>query len=270
MPKPPRGEHSPQPPTGEPLRLQAYLARSGVASRRASEELIAQGRVSVNGHVVTTPGSKVRPGHDKVTVDGEAVALEETLWVALHKPKGYVTTRHDNYGRRTIYDLLPEKYHSLFHVGRLDRDSEGLLLLTNDGETSNLLLHPSSGTTKEYLVDVEGKLTNEEMDRLIKGVQLEEGIAKAEEVQRLHPVDIDVFRVRVILREGKKREIRRMMDALGHPVRRLIRRRFGPVELGELPSGKWRVISPAELSAIGREGKRPSRKRSRPEQEPEE
>ena len=103
---------------------------------------------------------------------GEAVALEETVWLALHKPKGYVTTRQDTYGRRTIYDLLPEKYHSLFHVGRLDRDSEGLLLLTNDGDTANVLLHPSSGTTKEYLVDVEGKLTNEEMDRLTRGVQL--------------------------------------------------------------------------------------------------
>ncbi len=270
MPKPPRGERAPH-ESGEPVRLQAYLARSGVASRRASEELIAQGRVSVNGHPVTTPGTKVRPGQDRVTVDGEAVALEETTWVALHKPKGYVTTRHDNYGRRTIYDLLPEKYHSLFHVGRLDRDSEGLLLLTNDGDTSNRLLHPSSGTTKEYLVDVEGKLNNEELERLIKGVQLEEGLAKAEEVQRLHPVDIDIFRVRVVLREGKKREIRRMMEAVGHPVRRLTRRRFGPVELGELPSGKWRVIAPNELSAIHREGKRPPRKRpARPESEPEE
>ena len=269
MPKPPRRERAPH-ESGEPVRLQAYLARSGVASRRASEELIAQGRVSVNGHPVTTPGTKVRPGQDRVTVDGEAVALEETTWVALHKPKGYVTTRSDNYGRRTIYDLLPEKYHSLFHVGRLDRESEGLLLLTNDGDTSNILLHPSSGTTKEYLVDVEGKLTNEEMERLLKGIQLEEGLAKAEEVKRLHPVDIDVFRVRVVLREGKKREIRRMMAALDHPVRRLIRRRFGPVELGELPSGKWRVINPVELNAIGAEAKRPSRKRKpAEEQDPE-
>ena len=269
MAKSPRGEHTPH-ESGEPVRLQAYLARSGVASRRACEELIAQGRVSVNGHTVTTPGVKVRPGADKVTVDGERVALEETVWLALHKPKGFVTTRQDTYGRRTIYDLLPEKYHSLFHVGRLDRDSEGLLLLTNDGDTANRLLHPSFGTTKEYLVDVDGKLTNEEMKRLLEGVQLEEGLAKAEEVTRLHPVDVDVFRVRVVLREGKKREIRRMMAAIDHPVRRLTRRRFGPVELGELPSGKWRVLAPQELSAIGREGKKKAARKPRREASTEE
>jgi 23S rRNA pseudouridine2605 synthase len=265
MAKSPRSERGPH-DTGEPVRLQAYLARSGVASRRASEELIAQGRVSVNGHTVTTPGTKVRPGVDRVMVDGERVAPEETVWVALHKPKGYVTTRLDTYGRRTIYDLLPDKYQSLFHVGRLDRDSEGLLLLTNDGDTANRLLHPSFGTTKEYLVDVEGKMTNEEMERLLSGVQLEEGLAKAEEVTRLHPVDVDIFRVRIVLREGKKREIRRMMDAIDHPVRRLSRRRFGPVELGELPSGKWRVLAPQELSAISREGKaKPKKPRGRAE-----
>jgi 23S rRNA pseudouridine2605 synthase len=235
---------------GEPLRLQAFLARAGVASRRASEELIAKGRVSVNGHVVTTPGTKVRPGADRVAVDGIDVAPSETIWVALHKPPGYVTTRHDNYGRRTIYDLLPDRFHALFHVGRLDRDSEGLLLLTNDGDTANRMLHPRFGTTKEYLADVEGKLGNDAMRQLLKGVELEDGIATAEEVTRLHQTDVNTFRVRVVLREGKKREIRRMMDAVGHPVVRLIRRRFGPVELGELPLGKWRVLSEHELDSV--------------------
>jgi 23S rRNA pseudouridine2605 synthase len=244
--KPPQRE----PREGEPLRLQAYLARAGVASRRAAEELIAEGRVFVNGESVTAPGIKVVPGKDRVEVNGERVELAAPVWVALHKPRGYVATRHDPYGRKTVYDLLPARYHQLFHVGRLDRDSEGILLLTNDGPTAHRLLHPAYGATKEYLVDVEGRPTSEELRRLVSGVELEDGVAKAESAERLHQVDQDVFRVRLVLREGKKREVRRMMDALGHRVRRLIRRRFGPVELGELPPGKWRVVAPEELRGI--------------------
>lgn len=240
---------------GEPIRLQVYIARAGIASRRAAEEMIAQGRVFVNGEGVTTPGYKVVPGKDRVEVDGELISpAEETVWIALHKPRGYVTTRHDPYGRRTIYELVPARYHHLFHVGRLDRDSEGLLLLTNDGPGANRFLHPSQGVTKEYLADVEGRPSSEELRRLVAGVELEDGLARAESADRLHQVDADVFRVRVVLREGKKREVRRMLDAVGHPVRRLIRRRFGPVELGELPAGRWRVVAPAELRSL--QGKR--------------
>jgi len=245
---------------GEPVRLQAFLARAGVASRRGSEELIEKGRVSVNGHLVTTQGTKVRPGVDRVAVDGVDVAPAEHVWIALHKPPGFVTSRRDTYGRRTIYDLLPERFHSLFHVGRLDRDSEGLLLLTNDGDTANRLLHPRYGTTKEYLADVQGKLTNDAMRQLLEGVEIEDGVATAEEVTRLHQTDVDTFRVRIVLREGKKREVRRMLDAVGHPVVRLIRRRFGPVELGELPVGKWRVLSSRELAHVA-EGPAPRRPR---------
>lgn len=236
---------------GEPVRLQVFVARAGIASRRAAEELIAQGRVWVNGESVTAPGTKVVPGVDRVEVDGEPVeAQTETLWVALHKPKGYVTTRHDPYGRKTIYELLPPKLHPLFHVGRLDRDSEGILLLTNDGPGANRFLHPSFGVTKEYLVDVDGRPSSDELRRLVAGVELEDGVARAESVDRLHQTDVDTWRIRVVLREGKKREVRRMLEAVGHPVRRLVRRRFGPVELGELPSGKWRVVAPAELRGL--------------------
>ncbi|HEX7243742.1 MAG TPA: pseudouridine synthase [Longimicrobiaceae bacterium] len=239
---------------GEPVRLQVFIARAGLASRRAAEELIAHGRVFVNGEIVTAPGTKVVPGRDRVEVDGELVAtVSETTWVALHKPKGYVTTRTDPYGRKTIYDLLPPRFHTLFHVGRLDRDSEGLLLLTNDGPTANRFLHPRFGATKEYLVDVLGHPTSEELRRLVAGVELEDGMARAESVERLHQTDVDAYRVRVVLKEGKKREVRRMMDAIGHPVRRLIRRRFGPVELGELPSGRWRIVAPAELRGVSRD-----------------
>ncbi len=252
MPKPSR-------PEGGDVRLQTFLARAGVASRRACEELIAQGRVSVNGSVVTAPGTKVRPGVDRVAVDDRAISVGEVVWLALNKPRGYVSTRRDPFGRKTIYELLPERYHSLFHVGRLDRDSEGLLLLTNDGETSNRLLHPSHGTTKEYLVDTEGKLTSEEARRLVQGVEIEDGTAHAESVDRLHQVDENVYRVRIVLKEGKKREIRRMMDVLGHPVKRLQRVRFGPVDLGQLPAGKWRIVAPAELAAV-REGRQERRR----------
>ncbi|CAN5289309.1 pseudouridine synthase [soil metagenome] len=232
------------------VRLQAYLARAGVASRRASEELIRQGRVRVNGRVVTLLGSKVDPAQDRVEVDGEVVRTEALTWVALHKPRGYVTSRTDAFGRPTIYALLPPRFHSLFHVGRLDRNSEGLLLLSNDGETANRLLHPRYGTTKEYLVDVQGRVEREAIQQLTHGVQLEDGLARAESVDRLHQVDQDVFRIRMVLREGRKREVRRMCEAVGHPVRRLLRQRFGPIELGELPAGRWRIVSPTELGML--------------------
>lgn len=235
---------------GKPVRLQAFLARAGVASRRASERLIAEGRVSVNGHAVTTPGTQVVPGRDEVQVDGRAVELSETIWVALHKPRGYVTTRDDPYGRRTVYELLPPQLQSLFHVGRLDRDSEGILLLSNDGVLANRMLHPRFGVTKEYEADVRGRPTAGALRQLVEGVELEDGVAKAESAERLHQSGEDLFRVRITLAEGKKREVRRMLDAVGHPVARLRRLRFGPVRLGELPSGRWRVLGDAEVESL--------------------
>lgn len=245
---------------GGPIRLQVYLARAGVASRRGGEELIRQGRVAVNGTTVTTLGTRVSPGRDRVEVDGEAVELSPRTWLALHKPKGYVTTRDDPFGRPTVYDLLPEHFHDLFHVGRLDRDSEGLLLLTNDGALANRLLHPRFGTTKEYLADVTGRPTREALYRLVDGIELEDGVAHAVSAERLHALDPDTFRVRLVLREGRKREVRRMLAEIGHPVRRLVRHRFGPVELKELPSGRWRVLAPVEVEGLRRAtgDKRPS------------
>ncbi|HEX8904219.1 MAG TPA: pseudouridine synthase, partial [Longimicrobiaceae bacterium] len=243
-----------QHPHGEEIRLQAFLAHSGVASRRHAEELIAGGRVFVNGKSVTAPGTKITPGVDHVEVEGQPVEVQPITWIALNKPKGYVTTRDDPYGRKTVYELLPDKYKGLFHVGRLDRDSEGLLLLTNDGVLANRMLHPSFGVTKEYWADVEGKPTAEEMHRLTEGVEDEGETLKAESVRRLHQTGEHEHRMSIVLVEGKNREVRRMMEALGHPVRRLIRRRFGPVAIGELKPGKWRVVTEAELSAL-RKGK---------------
>ncbi|MBW3572394.1 MAG: pseudouridine synthase, partial [Gemmatimonadetes bacterium] len=235
---------------GEPVRLQAFLARSGLASRRASEEMITQGRVAVNGETVTAMGLTVVPGVDRVEVDGEEVKVAPTTWLALHKPTGYVTTRTDPFDRRTVYDLLPEKYHGLFHVGRLDRDSEGLLLLTNDGELANRFLHPSFGITKEYEVVATGKPTDAALRQLVEGVELEDGVAQAESAKLLGPAGNGLSRLRLVLREGKKREVRRMLAALGHEVTRLVRRRFGPIELGELPKGKYRIVQPEELSQV--------------------
>jgi 23S rRNA pseudouridine2605 synthase len=255
MPRP-----DPKHPHGEEVRLQAFLAHSGVSSRRAAEELIAAGQVFVNGKPVTAPGTKIRPGVDEVEVQGQPVEVQPVTWLALHKPKGYVTTRIDPYGRKTVYELIPEKYHGLFHVGRLDRDSEGLLLLTNEGELANRMLHPSYGVTKEYWADVEGKPTAEEMHRLTEGVEAEGDTMQAESVRRLHQTGENQHRLSVVMREGKKREVRRMLEALGHPVARLIRRRFGPVALGELKPGKWRILAEAELATLREpSGKRPSR-----------
>lgn len=238
------------PPAGKPLRLQAYLARAGVASRRASEALIDAGRVAVNGHTVTVQGSQVVPGRDRVTVDGEAVELAGAAWVAIHKPAGYVSTRSDTFGRQTVYDLIPAQFHSLFHVGRLDRDSEGLLLLTNEGGVANRLTHPRYGVEKEYLADVQGSPSAGALRQLREGVELDDGTARALRAERLHQVGDDVFRVRLVLQEGRKREVRRMFDAVGHPVRRLQRERFGPIGLGELPSGRWRVLSRVEVGSL--------------------
>ena len=235
---------------GEPVRLQAFLARSGISSRRGAEEMITHGRIAVNGKTVTAMGMTVVPGVDRVAVDGEEVKVAPTTWLALHKPTGYVTTRSDPFDRRTVYDLLPEKYHGLFHVGRLDRDSEGLLLLTNDGELANRFLHPSFGITKEYDVVAKGKPTDAALRKLVEGVELEDGMAQAESAKLLGPAGNGLSRLKLVLREGKKREVRRMLAALGHEVTRLVRRRFGPIELGELPKGKYRVVQPDELSHV--------------------
>ena len=235
----------------EEIRLQVFLARSGLTSRRGGEEMIRSGRVRVNGERAEL-GTKVMAGRDVVTVDGRRVTLQKPEWIALHKPKGYVSTRDDPEGRRTVYDLLPAELHHLFHVGRLDRDSTGLLLLTNDGETANLLLHPRYGTTKEYLADVEGEPTPQTLRRLVKGVELEDGVAHAVSAQSLGEMDSGYFQIRLTMREGRRREVRRMLEEVGHRVRRLFRRTFGPIEVGRLRSGHWRYLTEEEIAALRR------------------
>lgn len=242
------------PQAAAPVRLQAFLARAGVASRRAAEGLITAGRVAVNGAVVTELGTKVSPDRDEVTVDGAAVAIAATAWIALHKPRGYVTTRNDPAGRRTVYDLLPTELHTLFHVGRLDRQSEGLLLLTNEGPIANRLLHPRYGVDKEYVATVEGEITWSALDRLVEGVEVEGERMRAETAEVLHGAESGHTRLRLVLREGRYREVRRMLESLGHPVTKLTRRRFGPIRLGRLARGKWRYLEPAEIEGLRRRG----------------
>ncbi len=240
---------------GEPVRLQKLLSQAGVASRRGAEELIRGGRVRVNGLVVTELGTRVEPARDRVEVDGTAVAAQPPVWLALHKPAGYVTTRRDPQGRPTIYRLVPERFRSLFHAGRLDYESEGLVLLTNEGEIANRLMHPRYGTEREYEVEVRGEVSAAALRRLKQGVELEDGPARAEDVRALAPAG-GRTRLRLTLKEGRKREVRRMLAAVGHPVERLVRVRYGPVRLGELAPGRWRRLTENErlaLSVLGRE-----------------
>jgi 23S rRNA pseudouridine2605 synthase len=241
----------------EAVRLQKFLSQAGTASRRHAEELIRSGRVRVNGSVVTLLGTKVDPAVDVVEVDGQRVTPAAPLWLALHKPPGHMTTRRDPQGRPTVYGLIPEQYHGLFYVGRLDNDSEGLVLLTNDGEAANRLMHPRYGTEREYEADVRGEVTPADLRRLKTGVELEDGPARAQEAQRMAGTSPGWTRVRLVLKEGRKREVRRMFAALGHRVERLVRVRYGPVKLGSLSPGAWRRLSANELlalSAVGREG----------------
>ncbi|HSJ25864.1 MAG TPA: pseudouridine synthase [Longimicrobiales bacterium] len=235
----------------EGVRLQKFLSQAGVASRRASEALITEGRVSVNGEVVTELGTKVDPDRDEVRLEGEIVRPAETGWFALHKPRGYLSTRSDPGGRATLYDLLPPQLHGLFYVGRLDYDSEGLVLLTNDGDTAHRMLHPRYGVAREYEVELDRNAEPDLAARLLQGVELEDGPARAEEARQT-----GAKRLRLVLGEGRKREVRRMLTALGHDVRRLRRLRYGPIQLGSLAEGAWRPLTASELRALRRLGKR--------------
>jgi len=233
------------------VRLQKFLSGAGIASRRASEALIQAGRVRVNGVVVTELGAKVDPAVD-------AVETSAPVWLVLHKPAGYVCTRGDRHGRRTIYDLVPREYRGLFHVGRLDLESEGLVLLTNQGAVANRLLHPRYEVDRLYEVEVKGRATQTTVRRLLAGVELEDGPARAHHAQ-VSEARANWSRLRLTMREGRKREVRRMLEALGHPVRRLVRLRLGPVELGDLALGAWRMLDDAERAELRRfTGRRPA------------
>ncbi|MFQ5340610.1 MAG: pseudouridine synthase [Anaerolineae bacterium] len=230
-------------------RLQKVLAHAGVASRRKCEELIRQGRVAVNGQVVTELGTQVDPERDNITVDGRRIGVTgEYTYIVLHKPAGVITTAHDPWGRPSVLDLVDVETR-VYPVGRLDADSEGLVLLTNDGALTHQLTHPSFEHPKEYHVLVAGRPSRVALERLRAGVHLEDGLTA--------PALVDVLRragentwLRMVLHEGRKRQIRRMADAVGHPVRRLIRVGIGPIRLGDLAPGRWRRLSRREVDQL--------------------
>ena len=230
-------------------RLQRLLARAGYGSRRSCEELIVEGRVTLNGTVATL-GDRADPIEDEVRVDGLDVNLDPNVkYYAFHKPAGVVTTMRDPQGRPDIRAFLPEEGPRVFPVGRLDRDTEGLLLLTNDGDLANALTHPSFGVEKEYLAEVEGVPTPKHVGQLRRGIELEDGHASAKSA-RVAGRSGERGAVRLVMTEGRKREVRRLLAAVGLPVTRLVRVRVGAVRLGGLPPGELRELTHDEVIAL--------------------
>jgi len=247
------------------IRLQKVLAQAGIASRRACEALISEGRVEVNSEVVTEQGRRVDPERDVIRVDGARIPPPRRhLYLALNKPRGVVVTMDDPEGRRTVADLLAEsaerrtgtpgmrravKNERLFHVGRLDTDSEGLLILTNDGELAHKLAHPSHQVPKTYIAEVTGQVSAQTMRRLRGGITLEDGPVKPTSVKIVSSVGEKTL-LKITLQEGRNRIVRRTMEAVGHPVRKLSRIGIGPVRLGNLKVGEFRELTREELGGL--------------------
>lgn len=226
------------------MRLNRYLSSCGLGSRRGCEALVLDGRVRVNGKVCTNLATTVGEA-DEVAVDGRKTRQQKAVVIALHKPKGFVCTRNDERERRTIYALLPEKHQTLHHVGRLDMDSQGLILLTNQGELSQTLLHPSKGVEKEYEVTLEERFDPEKLPRLTKGFHTEDGIARAERAWM-----IGDYKIGLVLKQGFKRQIRNMLYFLEHEVKKLVRVRIGNLAIKGIPEGGWRELTGAEVEKL--------------------
>ena len=238
----------------ERLRLQVVLARAGVASRRAAAKLVAEGRVRVNGEVVTNASLRVDPERDAVLLDGAPLGTPDPLrYYALHKPDGVLSSVGDDRGRRTVVDLLPEGAGRCVPVGRLDYQSEGLLLLTNDGPLITALLHPSSQVPREYLVEVEGRVQDGALEAIFAGVTLPDGTTAAAKPKRSQRRGKGSTWLVLTLERGHKREVRQICAAVGHPVRRLIRVRFGPIRLRELAPGAIRPLTEQEIRLLRRQ-----------------
>jgi 23S rRNA pseudouridine2605 synthase len=228
------------------MRLNAYLARAGLASRRKADELIKAGRVRVNGE----PGqlNTFVQSTDRVEVDGEVVAKQKLVHLLLYKPAGVVTTARDPQGRRAVVDLVPREPR-VVPVGRLDAETTGALLLTNDGELAHRLAHPRYGVEKTYVVDVEGEPSDETIARLARGVELEDGVTAAARARRLGR-----GRIELTIHEGRNRQVRRMLEAVGHPVTRLHRSVYAGLTLEGLKPGAWRELEPFEVERLRRSG----------------
>ncbi len=232
------------------MRIARALALAGIAARRKCEAFILEGEVSLNGQVIRDLGRQVEPGKDEIRFRGKKLSFDLPVYFLLHKPAGYTTTLSDPHAEKTVQELLPADLRSrarLFPVGRLDRETTGLLLFTNDGELANRLIHPRYGVGKWYEVTLDRPLDPKNQAKLLRGVVLEEGPARAEKVEPLSGRT-----VRLMLREGKKREIRRLFDTLGFRVEALCRIAFGPLKLGSLPSGQGRLLTPEEILQLKR------------------
>lgn len=233
----------------EGIRLQKVMAQAGIGSRRACEVMIDEGRVEVNGELVIEQGRRVDPHKDVIRVDGSRIPPPRThLYVVLNKPRGVVSSMSDEADRPDLAQYVPPKQR-LFHVGRLDTDTEGLLILTNDGDFAQKLSHPSHEVPKTYVVECEGRVENKELRRLEKGVTLDDGFIKADQVKLITRSE-DRSLVEVTLHSGKNRVVRRMFETIAHPVRKLTRTKIGPVTVGRLPVGQTRELTRDELGAL--------------------
>ena len=220
-----------------------------MASRRASEKIVLEGRVSVNGHTIRELGGKVDPASDRVLVDGTPVKQKRKHYVAVNKPPGYVCSQRDEFKRKTVGSLLPKEWSNLYPVGRLDFESEGLIFLTNDGEFSLHLTHPRYGVRKKYLASVTGRVEQEMLVRFTRGVTHDGEKLKAERARLLSANNSNSL-VELELAEGKNREVRRLFESQGLEVNRLVRTQIGKIKLGELPSGKWRTLTETEIKSL--------------------
>jgi 23S rRNA pseudouridine2605 synthase len=231
-------------------RLQKILAKAGIASRREAENIISSGRVAVNGVTVSEMGVKADPEKDRITVDGVEIRLETTkVYIMLYKPVGYMTTLKDPEGRPIVTDLLPDIKERVYPVGRLDYNTEGLLLLTNDGEWANSLAHPRHEVDKEYQVRIQGQISNEQMRKLAEGVELDDGMTAPAYVKRLRESDKNAW-FTITIHEGRYRQVRRMCEAVNLNVVRLKRSRYGFLKLGDLQPGEYRLLSSAEVERL--------------------
>ena len=233
------------------VRLQKALADAGVASRRACEDLITSGRVSVNGVQITILGSKVDPENDELAVDGETVSTNKSkTYLLFNKPAGVLSTMSDPEGRPCLGDFFSDRNERLFHVGRLDKESEGLIVLTNDGEIAHRATHPSYGLVKKYLVEIEGHLSAAAAQELRSGIRLEDGLARALEVTVLREPTPKNAWIEISIHEGRYHIVRRMFEELELPVLRLIRTEFGPLNVGETKVGRWRHVNQGEIENL--------------------
>ncbi len=234
----------------EGVRLQKVLAAAGIASRRKAEELITQGRVKVDGLLVKELGRRVDPENAVIHVDGNRIVLgEHQIYLAVNKMPGVLSTMSDELGRPSIGDMVADRTERLFHVGRLDQDSEGLILLTNDGDLAHRLTHPSYGVSKTYMAEVPGPIPRELGRTLRKGVELDDGPAKVDDFEIVDQHNGRAV-LRLVLHEGRKHIVRRMLDSLGHPVSRLVRTQIGDVQLGHQRPGTVRKLGPAEVAQL--------------------